>query len=182
MEELGRRAVACKGWRWMPGMRLVAHGRQDSGLEFSRVAAVDTKHVDIPDSFIAELESMLRSVVPGDFRIGKPAEFSWTVHTSSESRVVDDDGESWCGQSQRHVPRFDPPLMDSLEPFPDVADPGTLGCLLRLVREAHGRPGAWCEPDGGDLSRWAVYADGRGRIAYGESEAEALVCALEVAP
>lgn len=66
---------------------------------------------------------------------------------------------------------------------PDLTDPATLGCLLRLVREARKDPGVWCEPDGGDLTRWAVYS-GRGvnpRTAYGDSEAEVLVLALEAA-
>jgi len=33
MIELAKRAIACKGWRWMPGMR--------TGSKFARVVAVD---------------------------------------------------------------------------------------------------------------------------------------------
>jgi len=69
--------------------------------------------------------------------------------------------------------------------LPVLTDPATLGCLLGLVRDAWGDPGVWCEPDGGDLGRWAVYCSRRGfghRIAVGPSEAAALIAALEAAP
>ena len=32
-EELARRAVACKHWRWMPGMRSVSHGGHSRRLD-----------------------------------------------------------------------------------------------------------------------------------------------------
>jgi hypothetical protein len=31
--ELAKRAVACKGWRWMPGMRSVSHGGHSRRLD-----------------------------------------------------------------------------------------------------------------------------------------------------
>lgn len=74
--------------------------------------------------------------------------------------------------------------------LPDLTDPATIGCLLALVREAHGdlELHAVCVredncvgwvvqrsylPDGGmyTLSAWFV-----------DTEAEVLVCALEAAP
>ena len=67
--------------------------------------------------------------------------------------------------------------------LPDLSDPATLGCLLYLVREAWGAERAsawWCGP----LRAWA--ADVRiidsGRVFHGDTEAEALVIALEAAP
>lgn len=73
--------------------------------------------------------------------------------------------------------------------LPDLTDPATLGCLLALVREAHGRctlAAVWCEPSSpGQSEGWAVQdADNRMPIAGldFESEAEALVVALEAAP
>lgn len=36
--ELGRRAVACKGWRWMPGMLVTGPG----WLDIARICDVDT--------------------------------------------------------------------------------------------------------------------------------------------
>jgi len=66
--------------------------------------------------------------------------------------------------------------------LPDLSDPATLGCLLALVREAHGDPvlfarfrGARVRPD------WMVSWDGSDVIATGATEAEALVAALESA-
>ena len=109
---LSCRAVACKGWRWMPGMRTV----RDDGHGF---------HIGC---------------------------------TVAASKVKPE----W---------------------LPDLTDPATLGCLLALVREAHGDPvlfarfrGARAHPD------WVVSWDGSDVIATGATEAEALVAALEAAP
>ncbi len=73
--------------------------------------------------------------------------------------------------------------------LPDLADPGTLGHLLALVREAWSEPSAsvirYTRP-GGDYRWFVVLPDADGdpdRIDDGhESEAEALVAALEAAP
>jgi len=37
-EELARRAVACRHWRWMPGMRTLKHGRV---IEGNGIAVID---------------------------------------------------------------------------------------------------------------------------------------------
>jgi len=43
MLDLARRAVACKGWRWMPGMKVIDSVRMTEGmLKF-------THHSDLPD-------------------------------------------------------------------------------------------------------------------------------------
>ena len=62
---------------------------------------------------------------------------------------------------------------------PDLRDPATLGCLLALVRKAHGQ--TTLSPVSGGKRRW-VLADYGTTALQGESEAELLVAALEAAP
>jgi hypothetical protein len=74
--------------------------------------------------------------------------------------------------------------------FPDLTDPATIGCLLALVRDAWGDPllavhcqvpGEWDLVRPGDFHPENVcYVDGP--MIDGETEAEALVAALEAAP
>ena len=66
--------------------------------------------------------------------------------------------------------------------IPALHDPATIGCLLKLVREAWG-PCVHCVPDTGWWIRGAVMLNGA-TINLGicaPTEAEALVAALEVA-
>ncbi len=64
------------------------------------------------------------------------------------------------------------------EAIPDLSDPATLGCLLALVRQAMREPGFSVRMVAG---YW--YADGNGLAVQAcETEAEALVAALEAAP
>ena len=68
--------------------------------------------------------------------------------------------------------------------LPDLTDPATLGCLLALVREAWGDPHAsvWYDSEYWQSgNRWAWHAKGQSRVDY-DTEAEALVAALEAAP
>ena len=46
MQNLGRRAVACKGWKWMPGM-LACSGK--ARLRISSMAAANLLSGDLPD-------------------------------------------------------------------------------------------------------------------------------------
>ena len=66
--------------------------------------------------------------------------------------------------------------------LPDLTDPATLGCLLVLVREAWNDYTITTQfhPSVGtpDRKRWRVWQSGN-PIAYGVSEPEALVSALE---
>lgn len=122
--DIVRRAVACRGWRWMPGMR-DQHGR--------RIAWTQT--------------------YPGGIYDG-------------DARVRPDNGPI------RH---------DSV---PDLTDPATLGCLLALVREAWA--GALvCVYPAHNGHRWEVEIEAPGeaqsRSFYGDTEAEALILALEAA-
>jgi len=124
LEELGRRAVACKRWRWMDGML------SDKGL---RVTEND------PDGYVA-----------GYY-----------------------DGCSYIANCTKGS-------------LPDLSDPATLGCLLALVREAHGAPAAYFM--GSVNNQWVVHhftepeAYWKSLTKWQPTEAEALVAALEVAP
>jgi hypothetical protein len=67
--------------------------------------------------------------------------------------------------------------------FPDWTDPATLGCLLAMVREAWGDSYIYF---GSSLStkrkRWSWVMGGGDCIGQGDTEAEALLAALEAAP
>ena len=135
MQALARRAVACKHWRWMPGMQT---------QDFTRVC----------------------------YGTGYSAR-GW------------DEWDNTCSECDGGIVTLTSACL------PEFSDPATLGCLLALVREAWGDEWLACKgeysPTG---SNWLVYSGkphGRGfltRVAgtrY-ESEAEALVAALEAAP
>lgn len=75
------------------------------------------------------------------------------------------------------------PLTIGSSALPDFTDPATLGCLLALVREAWNRrvraPEYW-PADGGEPEYWAIGIPGEDICC--DTEAEALVRALELAP
>ena len=66
-------------------------------------------------------------------------------------------------------------MLAALDVLPDLADPATLGCLLALVREAWGSEREVCEWSHVH-SRWMFLGE------TGETEAEALIAALEATP
>ena len=113
---LARRAVACKGFRWLPGMLT------DKGL---RVVTVNEEHR--------------------------------YLHVHPGSLLLPTQGYA----------------------LPDLADAATIGCLLALVREAHGSLLASMVNE--RTNRWAMFFLG-GPVVHGSTEAEALVSALESAP
>lgn len=126
MMALGRRAVACKGWRWLPGMRVTL----SSGLTL---------------------------------RLGEHDEGSlwWAIRDGGATFTVDMSRPSYTVA-------------------PDLNDGATLGCLLALVREAWDDPKAYVRAGRG----WEWVSDFYVERCppRGETEAEALVAALEAAP
>ena len=117
LEELGRRAVACKRWRWMPGMlseKALRVTRRDSD------GYVVGYYEDL--SYIAQC-------VPGT--------------------------------------------------LPDLSDPATLGCLLALVRKAHGDPRMFVEAYSFLGDKWRCVGVSFSSEWVGPNEAAALVAALE---
>jgi hypothetical protein len=131
LQTLARRAVACKGWRWVPGMAVA------DAFGWRRGLVVDIAPLPEPGAWVANRA-----------------------------------GVSWL--SAEELGRC----------LPDLSDPGTLGCLLALVREAIGCPEAHVYY--ADLSRlWVVRWGHEGlgvRTVDASTEAEALVAALEAAP
>lgn len=133
---LARRAVACRRWRWLPGMLAIGTGCCKRCYD-------DTA---LPMGWHGPLRVVL---VEGQF-----------AYLDAEREYV----VTWAA-------------------VPDLTDPATLGCLLALVREAHGDStlfarfrAARIRPD------WVVPWDGSDVIATGATEAEALVAALEAVP
>jgi hypothetical protein len=82
-----------------------------------------------------------------------------------------------CGHRHRVdlEPGNDDPDMGGC--LPDLDDPATLGCLLALVREASGDPR--CSTDANQSGDWTVYGCLPIVVPHRNTEAEALVEALE---
>ncbi len=89
--------------------------------------------------------------------------------------MLDNHGRTWTPDLLwRWTPKVD---------IPDLRDPATRGCALALVREAWGDPWGHVAVESGtytDAPHWYVRAGGFD--SYCNSEAEALVFALETAP
>jgi hypothetical protein len=139
--ELAKRAVACKGFRWMPGMR--GWKLNNHGVPFSI-------------RFVEGVESM-----------GALAGVGAGKHIPSGYATCDGD---WRAE----------------EITPDLSDPATLGCLLFLVREVWGNPcigvRGWLDDEGGDDLYEYYEVMGLDDELTADTEAEALVAALEGAP
>jgi hypothetical protein len=111
------------------------------------------------------------------------------MRTSTHARVVQVDSDGYTLAARKGY--FGDWVVLELdgEDVPDLRDPATLGCLLALVRDAwptastttnyHGM----YDPGRGHYHRWVVSycTGGDWKQAHGDTEAEALVAALEAA-
>jgi len=140
---LARRAVACKGWRWMPGMVAIHPDVSVSRVLFGRGY-----------SFVGAYRRELKTKSP-----------SWW--------------QGWSGQVQHG--QYGYAGFEHCTPIPDLTDPATLGCLLALVREAHGAPFLQVSVSISREHGYRFECSPRHRGAWVESEEEALVAALEAA-
>jgi hypothetical protein len=116
--------------------------------------------------------------------------------------VVDCDGVRVLRVGEHTIDAFDPRAngiggqvvmrAERLGP-PDFRDPATLGCLLELVRQSHGRDASaqlhrfcgdlWEPPCGDEEEAWWVsVSDHMQLFDEADTEAEALVVALEAVP
>jgi len=106
LADLGRRAVACKHWRWMPGMLLLPHvdgceccEDRNFPRRAARIPAVFTTDIDVPDlSDPATLGCLLHLVreawkdpdLTADRVLRGPEERDiWQVYVFHESGVKD---------------------------------------------------------------------------------------------
>jgi len=87
--------------------------------------------------------------------------------------------------SFRHSGSEFPYLQAREDSLPDLTDPATMGCLLALVREAWGDDEAYAIPWNDEDGGWTLCVGEEDRsvnVSEGDTEAEALVFALEDAP
>jgi hypothetical protein len=133
---LAKRAVACRGWRWMEGMGVV-----DGDGFNNRVALVEPVDMYGDGAEVVPFEMVRRLI-----------------------------GESWCAQWREYGI------------LPDLTDPATLGCLLALVREAHAVPFLNVSVKISREHGYQFDCHPHHRGQWVDSEAEALVAALEAAP
>jgi hypothetical protein len=147
--ELARRAVACRHWRWLPGMRAVRCPDKPALC-----------HIRHSEDDYRETNVRITAV------LGRG--LWWGVGDDD----LDCDGYHAEASGDAHIGAL-----------PDLSDAATLGCLLQLVRQARQEP--WYYPTAqvyGGQVLWLVERPVRERQTLHESEASALVAALEAVP
>lgn len=156
-EELGRRAVACKAWRWMPGML-----------------------VSVTDQYLQRVDGGWRGE-GGLFVEGDASRIRRRLHMAPEHDDWNEKEIDWPPKHRARVAGY--PDDAQPDPLPVLTDSATVGCILSLVRESYNDPTAYCTA----RADWLCYVDRHQdgcHTYYGrhDTEAEALVVALEQAP
>jgi hypothetical protein len=86
----------------------------------------------------------------------------------------------WTDDDRGRLDDYQPEYMGRpTDALPDLTDVATVGCLLALVRKAHGQ--STLSPVSCGLRRWCL-ADYGTSALEGETEVELLVAVLEAAP
>ena len=200
-EELGRRAVACRHWRWLPGMTYVFEDASEAEGPCWEDHSDDEecgggRHWS---ERCAEEYTAWRMPTPVYTYKGDRWHDGWACYAESVlrgARTVDLPGTKFNPYSFEDFDYVGGFHDNTAIGFPDFTDPATLGCLLALVREA------WQDPTIGAVqasdyktkvpnltipsrSHWLVMRAGPVGLDVhnrGTTEAEALVKALEAAP
>ena len=147
LETLGKRAVACPRWRWMPGMAAIYEANHSLTDKHSGMAVQVTEIRLVAEAFV----------------ICEPE------HRFAEVSIL------LNGKTRSYGSLFTKDLT------PDLSDPATVGCLLALVREAWPSNGMESvSAHHSHAQKWLI--DLPGKVICGDTEAEALVAALEAAP
>ena len=148
MIALARRAVACRGWRWMVGMRTV------HDPEYGVTGVPQTWVLPVSDGGLIDVGQHYQRRGPFAAALGQ------------------------CVPGGGLGTRL-----------PDLTDPATLGCLLALVREAWGSNRCFVRRDPSWFMLCPTPPAEAARIGHGwsgpftgDTEAEALVAALEASP
>ena len=154
---LAKRAVVCKGFRWMPGMAFDLT-RNDATSTGWRITSVQHGYFSYWASEVVVIKASVCEFVISP---------RGNVHVRYAGRPLPDKS-SGCRM------------------LPDLTDPATLGCLLALVREAWNEESiGFVRQECGRANggpRWFMIDEGGERGGYHPTEAEALVAALEAAP
>ena len=91
----------------------------------------------------------------------------------------------WTEDDRGRLDDFQPEYMGRPhDALPDLTDPATRGCLLALVREAWGQEdmGTFRWGSGRWSAHYAPFDSAKSRVFDADTEAHALVAALEAAP
>lgn len=152
LETLARRAVACRHFQWIEGMQA-----------FVTKGSIVSNPIDPNSKFrVACVAIMILDIHPDDL----PEKRNKGNKRKQEVLMT-----NYC------------PIHNKIAfpncCYPDLIDPATIGCLLTVVREAWGKLELYCAAAG--EGKWVVKVSEDKRFT-GDSEAEALVAALEAAP